>query len=363
MTKELLTTDQTYDHLRQGIRHLLPESAVPDFELRYKAGLIADINRLAALTNTVILKHNYMEPVLFYGVDGYKGDSLELSRIAAETTADRIIFCGVHFMAESAKILNPNKIVLIPSLEAGCSLADGIKPDDVVWLKQQFPGLPVITYINSTAAVKAETDYCCTSGNFQKVIEQARKDSGQKSVIFIPDKYMAGNIANDLKMKLYIPNKGPLPQELVDYQNEPYIIGWNARCYVHEQYTRAHVDAIRKDFPGAIVVAHPECPPEVISAADFSGSTSKMVKFVEENGANKRIALLTECSMADNIVARRPEFMDSLIRMCNLRCKFMHLITVEQLHDALVKNQYQVAVPEEIRLRAEKSIRRMLEIK
>lgn len=363
MNTELLNSDQIYDRLQKGIRHLLPESAVPDFELRSKAGLIADINRLAALTNTVILKHNYMEPVLFYGVDGHKGDSLELSRIAAETQASRIVFCGVHFMAESAKILNPTKTVLIPSLEASCSLADGIKAEDVVWLKQQFPGLPVITYINSSAAVKAETDYCCTSGNFQKVAEQAKKDFGQKSVIFIPDKYMAGNIANDLEMKLYIPNKGLAHQEPIDYRNEPYIIGWNARCYVHEQYTKAHVDAIRKDFPDAIVVAHPECPPDVIKAADFSGSTSKMVKFVEENGKDKRIALLTECSMADNIVARRPEFMDSLIRMCNLRCKYMHMITVEQLHEALVKNQYQVEVPEGIRQRAERSIRKMLEIK
>lgn len=363
MNKEFSSDEQVYDNLKVSIRHVLPETVVPDFELRYKAGLITDINRLAESTNTVILKHNYMEPVLFYGVDGYKGDSLELSRIAAETKADRIVFCGVHFMAESAKILNPDKTVLIPSLEAGCSLADGIKAEDVVRLKNQFPGLPVITYINSTAAVKAETDYCCTSGNFQKVVEKAQQESGQKSVIFIPDKYMAGNIAKDLKMKLYIPNRGLEHQESIDYQNEPYIIGWNARCYVHEQYTRVHVDAIRQSFPDAIVVAHPECPPDVIAAADFSGSTSKMVKFVEENGMDKRIALLTECSMADNIIARRPEFMDNLIRMCNLRCKFMHMITVEQLHDALVKNQYQVEVPENIRLRAGKSIRRMLEIK
>jgi len=343
----------------QRIRHL---SVVPDFELRDKAQLAGEINRIARETDTVILKHNYMEPMLYCAVHGFKGDSLELSRVASQATASRIVFCGVEFMAETAKILNLGKTVLIPSPEAGCSLADGIKPEDVVWLRQQFPGLAVIAYINTTAAVKAEADYCCTSGNYRRVVEQARKDFGGKSVIFIPDKYMAGNIAKDLGMGLFIPDREPGRQEQIDYEDKSYIIGWDASCYVHEQYTPKQVKQIRESYPGAIVIAHPECRPDVVRAADFSGSTSKMAQFVEQNGGNKEIALLTECSMIDNLVATHPEFMGNLIRMCTLHCRYMQMITLEQLYEALVKNQYQVEIPEDIRGRAEASIRRMLAI-
>jgi len=302
-----------------------------------------------------------MEPVLFYTVPDFRGDSLALSKRAAETNADIIVFCGVGFMAETAKILNPTKKVLIPSQKAGCSLAEGIKAEDVRWLKKQFPGLPVVTYINTYADVKAETDVVCTSGNAVKVVEWACKEFGTKSVIFLPDKYMAENIANETNRKIYFPNKNNLT-DTPNYKNVPTIIGWNARCYVHEQYTVDHVKDLRSSFPGVEILAHPECPPDVVKVSDFSGSTSNMVEYVEKHGLNKKIALLTECSMADNILANHPEVNNNLIRMCNLRCKYMNTITLEQTRDALLHEQYEVNVSEDIRKRALLSVTRMLQI-
>lgn len=362
MNNKFKTSEELYQYLQKSIRHVIPKSVVPDIELKYKSELVFEINRLAHEKNAVILKHNYMEPILFYAVDGYKGDSLELSRRAAVTKSETIVFCGVNFMAETAKILNPSKKVLIPSLKVGCSLADGITSKDVSALKKRFPGLPVVTYVNSTAVTKAESDVCCTSGNAAKVVDWALKEFGTKSVIFLPDKYMAENIAIKKGMNIHFPGKDINKDKQVNYMDKPTIIGWNARCYVHEQYTVDHVKAIKKDYPKAIVLAHPECPPDVIKAADFSGSTSGMEEYVRKNGKNKKIALLTECSMTDNLLTIFPEYTDNLIRMCNLRCRYMHMITLNQLRDALLYDRYQVEVPEEIRKKAEITVKRMINI-
>jgi len=340
----------------------VPESIVSDAELERKAGLVFEINRRAAERNAVVLKHNYMEPVLFYAVDGYAGDSLELSRRAAQADADIIIFCGVNFMAQTAKILNPAKKVLIPSNKAGCSLADDITVQDVLMLKEKFPGLPVVTYINSTAEVKAVSDVCCTSGNVLKVVGWARDTFKTRSLIFVPDKYMAGNIARENNMEVYVCPKDFKTDGKVNYKNKPTIITWDARCYVHEQYTLGDVEAIRKNYPGAIVLAHPECRPEVVNAADISGSTSKMAEYVRKNGKDKRIALLTECSMADNLCAVFPECANNIVRMCNLRCKHMGMITLDQLLDSLMADIYEVKIDETIRKKAEVAVRRMIEI-
>ncbi len=361
MYKERNIGGENYD-LKTSLRKFIPESVVPDFELDYKLEVVKEIQALKKEKNAVILGHNYMEPVLYYTIPDYRGDSLELSRRAAETNADTIVFCGVHFMAETAKILSPSKKVLIPSLKAGCSLAEGIVPNDLVWLRSLYPNLPIVTYINSTAAVKAHTDVSCTSGNVRQVVEWARKEFNTNSVIFLPDKYMAGNVAKDLGMDLYFPERGKETKTEEELNLKPTLIGWNARCYVHEQYTPQLVEDIRKDYPGAVVLAHPECPPNVIEKSDFSGSTSAMIKFVEEHGADKKIALLTECSMADNIVSMHPEANDNLIRMCNIRCKFMHQITLEDTLAALQEDKYEVQIPEEIRVPAEISVRRMLAI-
>lgn len=362
MSKTFTSPKEVYENLKKSVRLVIPESVIPDFELKHKSELVFEINRLADRKNALILKHNYMEPVLYYAVEGFKGDSLELSRIAARTQSDMIIFCGVHFMAETAKILNPHKKVLIPSLKAGCSLADGITKTDVLMLKKRFPGLPVITYVNSTAETKAESDVCCTSGNALRVVRWALKEFGTKSLIFIPDKYMAGNIAKDTGMDIYFPGKNIDLDKKIDYKKRATIIGWSARCYVHEQYTVSHVKAIRKDYPNSTILAHPECTPEVVNASDFSGSTSAMTEYVKKYGKNNKIALLTECSMTDNLIANFPESADNLIRMCNLRCRYMNMITLEQLRDALLYNQYEIKVPQGLRKKAEISVKRMISI-
>ncbi len=344
------------------LRKVFPVSVVPDFELKVKVELAQEIETLKKEKNAVILGHNYMDPVLFHTVPDYRGDSLELARRAAETDADIIVFCGVHFMAETAKILNPTKKVLIPANNAGCSLAEGIRPKDLKWLREKYPHLPIVTYINSSAEVKALSDVCCTSGNVGKVISWAKEYFKVPSVIFLPDMYMARNVAKDLSMEIYFPNKNEETRSEAEVSVVPTIIGWNARCYVHEQYTPEHIVSIRADYPDAVIIAHPECPPDVVEKSDFSGSTSAMAKYIEENGNGRKIALLTECSMADNLISRHPELNESLIRMCNLRCKYMHTISLEQTLEALKLERYEVKIPEATRAAAEVSVRRMLAI-
>ncbi|MBI5565147.1 MAG: quinolinate synthase NadA [Chloroflexi bacterium] len=343
-----MSTEEMYQQMKTKLRDV-----VPDVELRIKAGIAAEINRLKKERNAVILGHNYMEPALFHSIPDYVGDSLELSRVAAKTTADIIVFCGVKFMAETAKILNPTKMVLIPSMKAGCSLAASITAEDVRQLKARFPGVPVVTYVNTYADVKAESDICCTSGNAKAVVESLKTDT----VIFLPDEYLASNVAKETGKHIIFPSKNPAPQgeTTLDYQ----MIGWHGRCEVHEQFTVNDITTVRAQFPDVMILTHPECSPEVVAASDYSGSTTAMIKYVEQTNA-PRYLLLTECSMGDNIMAAHPE--KEMLRLCMVRCPHMNTITLEDTRAALQKTQYVVDVPEEIRVRAYKAVERMIQI-
>ena len=330
------------------------DGIVPDFELRYKAEIADQILEWKEKRNAVILAHNYMEPALFHsGIADFAGDSLQLSRDAAETDADVIVFCGVRFMAETAYILNPTKTVLCPGKVAGCSLAAGITAEDVRSLKKRFPGVPVVTYINTYADVKAECDTCCTSGNAHKVVEALNSER----VIFLPDAYLAGNVAKETGRKIIYPKAHETEDDYkdVDYQ----MIGWNAKCEVHDEFKVSDVENARKQFPGIKIITHPECPPDVVDAADFSASTSKMNDYVKNESA-KQFLILTECSMADNIAAENKD--KEMVRMCSVRCPHMNEITMEDTLEALVKLQYKITVDEDTRKRALKSVQRMLEI-
>jgi len=340
----------TFEKLKEKLHDVVPEA-----ELKIKAELIFEINRLKKQRNAVILGHNYMEPALYFSVPDFVGDSLELSRKAASTDKDVIVFCGVRFMGETAKILSPGKTVLVPSPKAGCSLAESITAEDVRNLKKQYPGVPVVTYINTYADVKAESDVCCTSGNVTAVVESLNTDT----VIFLPDEFMAANVARETGMNVIFPIKEPRHLDKFDDGLKYTIVGWNGRCEVHEQFSAQDVANVRKQFPDALVLAHPECRPEVIEAADFAGSTSAMVKHVRESNAS-RFMLFTECSMADNIVAENRN--KELIRLCSIRCPHMNEITLEMTRDALLKTQYEIIVPEDIRIRAKKAVDRMIEI-
>ncbi|PKO21767.1 MAG: quinolinate synthase NadA [Chloroflexi bacterium HGW-Chloroflexi-1] len=327
----------------------------PDFELRYKAELACEINRIKKKKNAVILGHNYMEPALFHSVPDYTGDSLELSRKAARTAADSIVFCGVKFMAETAKILNPTKTVLLPSVEAGCSLAASITAEDVRTLKRRFPGAPVVSYVNTYADVKAESDICCTSSNAAAVVESLRAST----VIFVPDEYLAKNVARETGKHIIFPALGWPPAQGGDTGLDYQLIGWRGRCEVHEKFTVDDIERVRQQFPDVVILAHPECSPEVVEAADFSGSTSAMVRYVERTAA-PRYLLLTECAMGDNIAAANPE--KNLLRLCSVRCPHMNRITLEDTLASLQRHQHVIEVPEEIRVRALQAVERMLAI-
>jgi quinolinate synthase len=331
---------------------------VPDVELRHKAGLAAEINRLKREKNAIILGHNYMEPALYHSVPDFTGDSLELSRQAARAEADILVFCGVKFMAETAKILNPARTVLLPSQKAGCSLAASITADDVRALKRRFPGVPVVTYVNTYADVKAECDICCTSGNAAAVVESL----GASTVIFIPDEYLARNVARETGKHIIFPTLGPLPAgdtELDSVAARGDMIGWRGRCEVHEKYTVQDIADVRQQYPDVVILAHPECSPEVVAASDFSGSTAAMTRYVEQTAA-PRYLLLTECSMGDNIAAANPD--KTMLRMCSVRCPHMNQITLEDTLKSLQLNRHVIEVPEEIRVRALRSVERMLTI-
>lgn len=331
------------------------KNVIPVAEIRYKAELAEQINRLKEERNAVILGHNYMEPALYHSVPDYRGDSLELSRRAAEAEADIIVFCGVRFMAETAKILNPAKTVLIPSPKAGCSLAESISAEDVRQLRAMYPGAPVVTYINTYADVKAESDICCTSGNAARVVESLKADT----VIFLPDEYLAGNVARETGKHIVFPVKTPAGLSRPDPGLEYAMVGWQGRCEVHDKFTVEDIENVRAQFPDVVILAHPECRPEVTAAADFSGSTSAMIRYVRETKA-PRYLLLTECSMGDNIAAENPD--RELLRLCSVRCPHMAEITLEDTLESLRQTRYVIEVPEEIRLRALAAVTRMLEI-
>ena len=348
----MMNTETTTIGMYEKMKALLADT-VPDFELRLKAELAAEINRLKVEKNAVILGHNYMEPALFHSIPDFAGDSLDLSRKAAETDKDIIVFCGVKFMAETAKILNPSKKVLIPSLKAGCSLAASITAEDVRNLKKQFPGVPVVTYINTYADVKAESDICCTSSNAVAVVESLNTDK----VIFIPDEYLAGNVARETGKTIIYPTREPRAKFPGDLQYQ--MIGWPGRCEVHDKFTVEDIQNVRKQFPDVVILAHPECSPAVVEASDYSGSTNAMIRYVEKTEA-PRYLILTECSMGDNIAAAHPE--KEMLRLCSVRCPHMNEITLEETLEALRKEQYEIEIDEEIRQRALKSVQRMLEI-
>ncbi len=354
------SVQETYQIMQAKLRDV-----VPDVELYIKAELVYEINRLKQEKNAVILGHNYMEPALFHTIPDFVGDSLALSRMAAETDKDIIVFCGVEFMAETAKILNPTKTVLLPAAHVGCSLASSITAQDVRNLKAQYPGVPVVTYINTYADVKAECDICCTSGNAVAVVESLNSDT----IIFIPDEYLARNVAQETGKRIIIPslqkNGANGTHAKIDLEMNPVVqdkfdfIGWHGRCEVHEKFTVQDILDVRAQFPTVEILAHPECSPEVVSAADFSGSTTAMIRRVETSNA-PQFLLLTECAMGDNIIAANPD--KEILRLCSVRCPHMNQITLEDTLDALRYNRYEINVPEEIRLRAARSVERMIAI-
>ena len=310
---------------------------VTPMEWPAQAELIVEINRLKRERDAVILAHNYMTPEIFHGVGDYVGDSLGLAKEAARSKAKVIVQAGVHFMAETSKILSPDKTVLIPDLKAGCSLAESITGADVRLIKQRHPGLPVVTYVNTTADVKAETDICCTSANAVQVVEWAAKEWGVDRVILIPDEFLARNVAA---------------------QTPIGIIAWKGRCEVHERFTSADIAEMRAAYPGAEILAHPECPEDVLAAADFAGSTAAMIDHVTVRKP-KQVVMITECSMASNVAGDLPRV--EFIGPCNL-CPYMKRITLENIRDCLLNLQFEVTVPDDIAERARLAVQRMVDL-
>ena len=326
-------------------------SMLMDFEIETAARTAQEIIRLKHENNAVILGHNYMSPELFYTIPDFQGDSLDLCCKAASTDKDVIVFCGVRFMAETAKILNPHKTVLIPAEKAGCSLAEGITAEDVRALRKRFPGVPVVSYVNTYADVKAESDICCTSGNAAAVVESL----GSETVIFLPDEYLARNVAQETGRHIIFPSSSGGESSVIDHQ----MIGWNARCEVHEKFSVEDIELIRKQYPDVMVLAHPECSPEVLNASDFAGSTNQIINAVDQSTATQYL-VLTECAMGDNIAAAHPD--KEMLRMCNIRCPHMNEITLDDTLKALQQTRYVVEVPEPIRERALQAVERMIAI-
>ncbi|MER8523819.1 MULTISPECIES: quinolinate synthase NadA [unclassified Mesorhizobium] len=314
--------------LYERVRRVIPPIEWPAF--------VEDIEAILALKrerNAIILAHNYQTPEIFHCVADIVGDSLALARTAATIEAQVIVLAGVHFMAETAKLLNPDKTVLIPDLSAGCSLAESITAEDVRLMRQRYPGVPIITYVNTSAEVKAESDICCTSGNAKAVVQSL----GVPQVIMLPDEYLAQNIAA---------------------QTDVQIIAWKGHCEVHERFTPADIRELRESHPGVIVLAHPECPPDVVAEADFSGSTAAMSDYVERQRP-PRVVLMTECSMSDNVALAHPEV--EFIRPCNL-CPHMKRITLANIRTALEQNHHVVTIEPGIAGRARLAVERMLAI-
>ena len=313
------------------------KSKIAPIEWQLQAPLIAAINRLKRDKKAVILGHNYMTPEIFHGVSDFVGDSLGLAREAARSDADIIIQGGVHFMAETSKILAPEKTVLIPDLKAGCSLAQSLTGADVRLMKARYPGIPVVTYVNTTADVKAETDICCTSANAVQVVEHIAREWGVDRVMLIPDEYLARNVAR---------------------QTQIGIIAWAGKCEVHERFNASDLMDVRKAHPGAVILAHPECPPDVIAASDFTGSTNAMSDYVTKNRP-KQVVLITECSMADNVTSDSPD--TEFLKPCNL-CPHMKRITLEGIYASLLYDQYEVKVDTALLERARLAVQRMIDM-
>lgn len=318
------------DHLYARVAKLIAPA-----EWRLHAPYIAAINDLKKKKNAVILAHNYMTPEIYFGVGDFAGDSLQLAKMAQATDAKVIVQAGVHFMAETSKILCPDKTVLIPDMAAGCSLASSITGADVRLMKQKYPGAPVVTYVNTSADVKAETDVCCTSSNAVEIVEWAAAEWKSDVVILIPDQYLAKNVAAMTDVK---------------------IVTWAGACEVHERFTAEDIREMREANPGVIVLAHPECPPDVLAEADFAGSTSGMSNFVKRHQPDK-VVLITECSMSDNVSLENPDV--NFVRPCNL-CPHMKRITLPKILSSLQTMRYEVLVDPAIADRARHAIERMI---
>lgn len=312
----------------EKVRHVVTPMEWPHY-----APLIKAINDLKKVRNAVILAHNYMTPEVFHCVGDFQGDSLQLAKEAGRVDADVIVQAGVHFMAETSKLMNPDKTVLIPDMKAGCSLAESITAEDVRRLREAYPGVPIVTYVNTSAAVKAECDICCTSSNAVKVVESL----GAPRVLVIPDEYLA---------------------KYVQTQTDVEIIAWKGRCEVHERFNAEEIQQMREAEPGLKVIAHPECPPDVIEIADFTGSTSGMINWTMQNKP-KKVMLVTECSMSSNVAAELPD--TEFIRPCNL-CPHMKRISLEKILDALLEMQHEVLVDEDVAARARQAVERMVNL-
>ena len=324
--------------LNQELAELAPlyervRTVIPEVEWPVHARDVARINKLKKERNAVILAHNYQTPEIFHCVADITGDSLALARKAVETDADIIVLAGVHFMAETAKLLNPDKIVLIPDERAGCSLAESITAADIRALREKHPGVPVVTYVNTSAEVKAESDVCCTSGNAVEVVESL----GTDAVIFLPDEYLANYVAQ---------------------QTQVQIISWQGHCEVHERFTAAELEQYRADFDQLTIIAHPECPPDVLDVADFVGSTAQMQAYVR-NERPPRVLMVTECSMSDNVAAELTDV--DFIRPCNL-CPHMKRITLGNIYESLQTLEPRIEIDPAVADKARAAVERMLSI-
>ena len=319
---------KTTDPIYQKISKVMPE-----IEWSVHAPYIYKINKLKKEKNAVILAHNYQTPEIYHGIADFSADSLALAVEASKTSANIIVMAGVHFMAETAKLMSPNKKVLLPDMKAGCSLSSSITGKDVRLLKEKYPGVPVVSYVNTSADVKAETDICCTSANAVKIV----KSLGVKKVIFLPDDYLAKYVASQINVE---------------------IISWKGICIVHDQFNENEINNIRKNNPGIKIIAHPECPPEVIKASDFAGSTSGMINYVKNNQP-KKVMMVTECSMSDNIQVENPNV--EFIRPCNL-CPHMKKITLPKILDCLENETNELIMDDQTIEKARKSVERMAEI-
>jgi len=317
-------TDPIYDKVSK---------VIPQIEWAFHAPLIHKINMLKKEKNAVVLAHNYQTPEIFHGIADIAADSLTLAVEAKKTDADIIVLCGVHFMAETAKLMNPSKKILLPDMGAGCSLAASITGKDVRMLKEKYPSVPVVTYVNTSAEVKAESDICCTSANAVRVVESL----GVDKVIFLPDQYMAKYVQTKTKVQ---------------------IISWIGTCIVHERFSAHEIKDIKKQNPEIVVLTHPECPPEVIASSDFTGSTSGMSQYVKKNQPSK-VMLVTECSMSDNVQVENPNV--QFIKPCNL-CPHMKTITLPKILDCLEKETNEILIPEVISRKARKAVERMVAV-
>ena len=319
---------QTTDPIYKKISKVMPE-----IEWSVHAPYIYKINKLKKEKNAVILAHNYQTPEIYHGIADFSADSLALAVEASKTSADIIVMAGVHFMAETAKLMSPNKKVLLPDMKAGCSLSSSITGKDVRLLKEKYPGVPVVSYVNTSADVKAETDVCCTSANAVKIV----KSLGVKKVIFLPDDYLAKYVAS---------------------QTDVEIISWKGICIVHDQFNENEIKDIRKNNPGIKIIAHPECPPEVIKASDFAGSTSGMINYVKDNQP-KKVMMVTECSMSDNIQVENPNV--EFIRPCNM-CPHMKKITLPKILDCFENETGEILMDQETINKARLSVEKMVAI-